>query len=163
MDRRHLVRLRLQAAGIESPVLTLPAAMRTAAEAAKVLGCVVGAIGNSLLFMADGEPLLVMTSGRHRASTNLIASAVGAHRVEMARPKQVREFTGQVIGGVAPTGHPAPIQTLVDEALQQYEQIWVAAGTPHTVVRLSFAQLISLTQGKLIVVANAERPEPQDL
>lgn len=131
----------------------LPDRTHTAAEAATALGCEVGAIASSLLFLADDEPLLVMTSGRHRVDLDVLAEEVGAAHIQMATAKQVREMTGQAIGGVAPTGHPAPIRTVVDSTLEQYEVIWAAAGTPHTVMPLTPADLIALTQGTSLVVA----------
>ncbi len=117
----------------------------------------VGAIANSLLFAAvhDGvaSPLLVLTSGAHRADTSMIAELVGADAVKRADPEFVREHTGQVIGGVSPVGHPAPIATVVDRALSGYEEIWAAAGHPHAVYPTTFADLVSLTGGLVAVVS----------
>src|SRR5262249_56740936 len=105
-----------------------PAAVRqwpepapTAAAAAAQLGCDVGAIANSLVFNADGVPLLVLTSGAHRVDTGRVAELVGASKVKRADPDFVRQSTGQVIGGVAPVGHPAPLRTLVDQHLGSYD------------------------------------------
>lgn len=86
--------------------------------------------------------------------TDLLAAQLAASRVEMASAKQVRAITGQPIGGVAPTGHPAPLRTVIDEALRDYETIWTAAGTPHTVVPLTFGELIALTGGTVLRVAD---------
>ena len=86
----------------------------TAAAAAAQLGCEVGAIANSLVFDCDGEPLLVMASGAHRVDTTLLAGALGATQIRKASPQLVRSATGQVIGGVAPTGHPGRLRTVVD-------------------------------------------------
>src|ERR1700748_30862 len=92
----------------------LPEPAPTAATAAAQLGCEVGAIANSLVFDADGAPLLVMTSGAHRVDTSRVAALIGAAAVGRADARSVRSWTGQVIGGVAPVGHPAPLRTLVD-------------------------------------------------
>ncbi|GAB2973812.1 YbaK/EbsC family protein [Amycolatopsis acidiphila] len=130
----------------------LPAEVRTAAQAAEALGVEVGAIANSLIFRAvlDGRdvPLLSLTSGAHRADTGKLAELVGATAVEKADPAFVREHTGQVIGGVAPVGHPAPIETLVDTALEQYDVIWAAAGHAKSVFPTTFADLVALTGGR---------------
>jgi len=144
----------LKRAGVQARVRQLPQSTRTAAEAATALGCPVGAIASSLLFLADDEPLLVMTSGAHRVDPDALAAAVGARSVVMASAKQVKAVTGQAIGGVAPTGHPATIRTVVDVTLQDYEQVWAAAGTPHTVVPLTFDELVALTGGVSVLVAS---------
>lgn len=126
---------------------------RTAADAAAALGCEVGAIANSLVFLADGEPLLVMTSGAHKVDVVALAQRLGVGKISRATPEQVRAATGQVIGGVAPIGHPAPLTTVVDEALRDYPQLWAAAGTPHTVFALTFDDLVVLTGGRVERVA----------
>lgn len=154
-ERSRIVQQHLIDAGITVRVRELPDSTRTAAEAASALHCEVGAIASSLLFLADKEPLLVMTSGRHRVDPSLLADQVGATAIELATAKQVRAITGQAIGGVAPVGHPAPVRTVVDEALGDYETIWAAAGTPHTVMPLTFEQLTYLTGAKQVRVALA--------
>jgi prolyl-tRNA editing enzyme YbaK/EbsC (Cys-tRNA(Pro) deacylase) len=146
-ERSRLVARALAAVGAEGPVRELPDSTRTAAEAAAALGCEVGAIANSLVFMADDAPLLVMTSGAHKVDTAALAGRVGAAKVERATPQQVRTATGQAIGGVAPIGHPAPLRTVVDVALAAYPEIWAAAGTPHTVFRTTYAELVRITGG----------------
>ena len=92
-------------------VRQLPVAVRTAAEAAQALGCEVGAIANSLIFMADERPLLVMTSGAHRVAVDALTLRLDRTQIRRATPGEVRAATGQAIGGVAPIGHPAPIET----------------------------------------------------
>jgi prolyl-tRNA editing enzyme YbaK/EbsC (Cys-tRNA(Pro) deacylase) len=137
----------LRAHGVAGEVVVLPESAPTAATAAAQLGCEVGAIANSLIFDADGEPLLVLTSGAHRVDTGLIAQLVGAARVRRASPEFVREATGQPIGGVAPVGHPAPVRTLVDKWLSRHEVVWAAAGHPHTVFPTTFDELARITGG----------------
>lgn len=141
------------AAGISTRVHELPDSTRTAAGAASALGTDVGAIASSLVFLADDEPILVMTSGRHRVDPAIIAATLAAAEVRMAPAKLVRTVTGQAIGGVAPVGHPAPLRTLVDEALREYDTVWSAAGTPHTVMPLTFDDLVTLTGGTVARVA----------
>jgi prolyl-tRNA editing enzyme YbaK/EbsC (Cys-tRNA(Pro) deacylase) len=128
-------------------VRVLPEPAPTAAAAAAQLGCEVGAIANSLVFDADGAPLLVMTSGAHRVDTSRVAALVGASAVTRADARSVRAWSGQVIGGVAPVGHPAPIRTLVDAWLAKYDVVWAAAGHPHTVFPTSFDELLKITGG----------------
>ncbi len=134
---------------------------RTAALAAAALGVDVGAIANSLVFRAvDAEggvrPLLAMTSGAHRADPVRLAALAGAERIERADAEFVRTHTGQAIGGVAPTGHPAPIRTLVDEYLTRYRVVWAAAGHPKTVFPITFAELVRLTEGRAADLAGEE-------
>jgi prolyl-tRNA editing enzyme YbaK/EbsC (Cys-tRNA(Pro) deacylase) len=151
--RSQVVRQHVFDAGVTTAVRELPDSTRTAAEAAAALGCEVGAIASSLVFLADGEPLLVMTSGGHRVDTGVLAKEAGADEVAMATARQVRDITGQAIGGVAPVGHPARVRTVIDEALRGYPTVWAAAGTPHTVMPLTFDDLVTLTGGAVIRVA----------
>jgi prolyl-tRNA editing enzyme YbaK/EbsC (Cys-tRNA(Pro) deacylase) len=97
----------IAAAGVEPNIKILDADAKTAVAAAEQLGCEVGAIANSLVFECDGEPLLVMSSGAHRVDTDHLARVLGAATITKANPQRVRRATDQVIGGVAPTGHPA--------------------------------------------------------
>ena len=137
----------LRELGVRGEVRELPERAPTAATAAAQLGCDVGAIANSLIFNADGGPLLVMTSGAHRVDTAKVAGLTGASTVKRADPESVRAWTGQPIGGVGPVGHPAPIRTLVDTWLEKYDVIWAADGHPHTVFPTSFAELVRITNG----------------
>ena len=133
--------------GVSGEVRELPESAPTAAAAAAQLGCEVGAIANSLVFSADGAPLLVMTSGAHRVDTGRVAALTDSSVVQRADARSVRTWTGQAIGGVGPVGHPAPIRTLVDTWLEKYDVIWAAAGHPHTVFPTSFAELARITDG----------------
>ena len=153
--RHHSIELvvaALDAAGADpqrvARLRVLPDAVTTAATAAAALGVEVGQIANSLVFDADGAPLLVLTSGAHRVDTEKVAALVGAHRVRRASPDFVRAATGQVIGGVAPVGHPAPLRTLVDRALAQYDEIWAAGGVAHAVFPSTFDELVKVTGGE---------------
>lgn len=137
----------LDEAGVGGRARTLPQSTRTAAEAADALGCPVGAIANSLVFMADDAPLLVLTSGAHRVDTEALAARLERGRIRRAKPEEVRAATGQVIGGVSPVGHPAPLETVVDEALRQYTEVWAAAGTPNAVFPTTFDELVRITKG----------------
>ena len=103
--------------------------MPTAAAAAEALGCEVGAIANSLVFDADGAPLLVLASGAHRVDTGKVAALLGVTRVRRATPEFVLAATGQEVGGVAPVGHPAPLRTVVDVDLAGFRGSGPAAAT----------------------------------
>ncbi|KAA9105575.1 YbaK/EbsC family protein [Microbacterium rhizomatis] len=145
--RSRVVAEQLVEAGITGRIIVLPDAASTAALAAEALGVEVGAIANSLVFWSEDEPVLVMTSGAHRVDTAALAARIGRGKLGRATPEQVRAATGQAIGGVAPTGHPAPLPTVVDEALAAYPELWAAGGTPHTVFPLTFDELVRLTGG----------------
>lgn len=146
-ERNSPVADAVAAAGIEPAIRILDADAKTAAAAAEQLGCEVGAIANSLVFECDGEPLLVMASGAARVDTGVVASHLGAKHLRKADPKLVRNATGQIIGGVAPVGHPEPLRTVVDQTLASYPVIWTAAGTADSVMPLTYAQLLALTGG----------------
>jgi prolyl-tRNA editing enzyme YbaK/EbsC (Cys-tRNA(Pro) deacylase) len=134
--------------GAAGTVTVLDSAARTAAQAADQLGVEVAQIANSLVFDADGAPLLVMASGGHRVDTAKVAALVGAAAVDRASPDFVRAHTGFAIGGVAPVGHPEPLRTLVDTALEQYDEVWAAAGHPHSVFPTTYDELLRLTGGQ---------------
>ena len=157
MSRMHpnmrAVHEALESAGARGQVRMLPDAVATAAAAAAALGVEVGQIANSLIFDADGKPLLVLTSGAHRVNTDKVAALIEAAAVRRAAPEFVREHTGQAIGGVAPVGHPAPIRTVVDTALEQYDEVWAAGGIPHAVFPTTFAELVRITAGTPAEVA----------
>ena len=133
--------------GVAGAVRELPESAPTAAAAAAQLGCEVGAIANSLVFRADDTPLLILTSGAHRVDTGRAAALLGTGQVRRADPGFVRAATGQVIGGVAPVGHPRPLRTLVDVWLGKYDVVWAAAGHAHTVFPTSFTELLRITGG----------------
>jgi prolyl-tRNA editing enzyme YbaK/EbsC (Cys-tRNA(Pro) deacylase) len=133
-------------------VVVLPDSVHTAALAAEALGCEVGAIANSLLFDADGSPVLILTSGAHRVDTGKVAAELGVTKLGRAKPEFVREHTGQVIGGVSPIAHPAPIRTYLDPWLQKYDEVWAAAGHPSAVFSTSFDELLRLTGATVLEV-----------
>ena len=118
----------LDACGLESRVVRLPNSTRTASEAAQAVGCEVGAIAKSLLFKADGEPLLVICAGDRRVNTVAVANIVGAVDVRIASADDVRAVTGYAIGGVPPIGHASSIRTLMDTSLLRWPVIYAAAG-----------------------------------
>lgn len=159
-ERNALVAAAVAAAGIEPAIKILDADAKTAAAAAEQLGCEVGAIANSLVFAAGDEPVLVMTSGAHRVDTALVAGALGVDRLDRASADFVRRHTGQVIGGVAPVGHPQPLRTVVDAALARYPQLWAAGGHPHSVFPTTYDELLRITGGTAMPVASEDDGQP---
>jgi prolyl-tRNA editing enzyme YbaK/EbsC (Cys-tRNA(Pro) deacylase) len=147
----------LRAHGATGEVRWLDEATPTAAAAAAALGIEVGAIANSLVFTLDDEPILVMTSGGHRVDTAFLGEQLGG-TLGRASADVVREATGQVIGGVAPTGHPAPLRTFVDVALNAFPVVWAAAGHPHTVFPTSYDELLRITGGAPVEVEPTPSP-----
>lgn len=134
-------------------VVVLPDSVHTAPLAAAALGCEVGAIANSLLFDADGSPVLILTSGAHRVDTGKVAAELGVSTLGRATPEFVRTHTGQVIGGVSPIAHPAPVPTYIDPWLQRYDEVWAAAGHASAVFSTSYDELVRLTAATPLEVA----------
>jgi prolyl-tRNA editing enzyme YbaK/EbsC (Cys-tRNA(Pro) deacylase) len=147
------VQARLQELGVTGEVKILADSARSAREAADALGVEVGQICSSLIFSVAGQPLLILTSGRHRVDTELVAKALNVTKLDRADADLVREATGFAIGGVAPIGHAKAIPTYIDSALDEHEVIWAAAGHPHAVFPTTFAELVVITGGKVIAVA----------
>ena len=143
----------LAAAGLSAQIREFDESTHTARDAAAALGCPVGAIASSLVFMADGEPLVIMTSGAHRVDVDLVARELGVGDLRRATPEEARDATGFPIGGVAPVGHPGPLRTLVDDALRGYDVLWASAGTPRAVFSTTYDDLVRLTGGDEVAVA----------
>jgi prolyl-tRNA editing enzyme YbaK/EbsC (Cys-tRNA(Pro) deacylase) len=137
--------------GLSLQVVELPGSTRTAVEAAQAIGCQVGQIVKSLVFKAkrSGRPLLVAASGPNRVDERKIEALI-AEPLGKADAEFVRQRTGFVIGGVPPVGHSEQLETFIDQDLMQYDEIWAAAGTPHAVFRLSPADLVKMTGGRVI-------------
>lgn len=141
------VRKTLALLGAQGEVRRLDDSARTAKEAAAALGIEVGQIASSLIFLADGEPVLVIASGGHRVD-ELQLGAVLAATITKANADDVRRATGYAIGGVAPVGHPEPLRTIVDIALSRYDVVWAAGGHPHYVFPTSYDELLRITAGE---------------
>ena len=148
----------LEAAGLETEVREFDAATRTAQQAADTLGVSVGAIVKSLCFVADGEPVMALVSGANRVDLRKIQNILGAASVVRANADQVRAATGYAIGGVPPVAHARRLRMLLDRDLLQYDQLWAAAGTPHSVFRLAPRQLAALTGAEVADVAEELEP-----
>ena len=139
--------------GLTAEVNVLSDSARTAQEAATALGIEVGQIASSLIFkLPDGSPLLIITSGRHRVDTEVVAKNLGIETLSRVDADYVKEKSGFSIGGVAPIGWVSPATILIDQALNDYEVVWAAAGHPHAVYPTTFAELIACTGAQPMVV-----------
>lgn len=149
------VSAKLKELGIKGEVHVLSDSARTAQEAADALGILVGQVASSIVFKLDDDsPLLVITSGRHRVDTKLVAEKLGAAKLHRVDADYVKEKSGFSIGGVSPVGWINPATILIDEALNDYEVVWAAAGHPHSVYPTTFAELIECTGAKPMVVGD---------
>jgi prolyl-tRNA editing enzyme YbaK/EbsC (Cys-tRNA(Pro) deacylase) len=142
--------------GLSTEITVLMETARSAAEAASALGIEVGQIASSIIFkINDEKPLLVITSGRHRVNTELVASQLGIEKLERVDADFVKEKSGFSIGGVSPLGWISkPEIILIDEALNDYDVVWAAAGHPHAVYPTTYNELISCTGAKPMVVGD---------
>ena len=142
--------------GLEGEVHVLSDSARTAQEAATALGIEVGQIASSLIFkLPDDSPLLIITSGRHRVDTELVAKNLGIEKLGRVDADYVKEKSGFSIGGVSPLGWISkPEIILIDEALSDYDVVWAAAGHPHAVYPTTYAELIECTNAKPMIVGD---------
>jgi prolyl-tRNA editing enzyme YbaK/EbsC (Cys-tRNA(Pro) deacylase) len=139
----------LTAFGLTGQVKVLAETARTAADAAQALGVQVGQIASSLVFLGPNDAaVLVVTSGRHRVNPGRVISMLGIASLARADADFVKQRSGYSVGGVAPMGWlAAPVYTLVDEALAEYDTVWAAAGHPHAVFQTTFSSLMMMTGG----------------
>ena len=143
----------LKTHGLICRVVEMPQTTRTAEDAARAVGCMVGQIVKSLIFKgkASGKPVLVATSGANRVDEKKIAALIG-ESIGKADAEFVRENTGFAIGGVPPAGHVRHVTVFIDADLMQYEEIWAAAGTPRAVFKLTPQDLQKITDGTVVPV-----------
>jgi prolyl-tRNA editing enzyme YbaK/EbsC (Cys-tRNA(Pro) deacylase) len=143
----------LKALGFSNQVVELQATTRTSAEAAQAVGCGVGQIAKSLVFQGKktDKPILVIASGSNRVNEKRIAEYI-SEPVGKADADYVRKHTGFAIGGVAPIAHLEKLEIFIDEDLQQYDEIWAAAGSPNAVFNLSPSDLIKMTGGRVVSI-----------
>lgn len=139
--------------GIDIDVHEFPEGTKTAADAAEVVGCTVAQIASGLVFVADGEPVMVVTSGANTVDEDRLGAVLDAETVAMADPDTVREATGYSIGGVPPFSHATDLPVLVDETLLDHDTVWAAAGTPETVFPIDPAVLVECADGTPTPVA----------
>ena len=143
----------LEAAGVGVRVIEMEKTTRTAELAAQAIGCPVGAIVKSLVFLADGQAVLVLASGDRRVDTARVQELLDVEQVEIARADVVKELTGYAIGGVPPVGHDHPMPVLMDRNLYRFEIVWAAAGSPFAVFPIGPARLAAISQAKLVDIA----------
>lgn len=143
----------LRALGVETEVVEFPQGTRTAQDAAAAIGTTVGQIVKSLLFLADGKPVLALVSGSNRLDVQKLGRLVGAGRVERADADTVRAITGYAIGGVPPVGHDRPLPVFLDQDLLQYDVVYAAAGTPQAVFAITPTRLVEITGAQVADLA----------
>jgi prolyl-tRNA editing enzyme YbaK/EbsC (Cys-tRNA(Pro) deacylase) len=131
--------------GIDPDVRRFPEGTKTARAAADAIGCEVGQIVKSLVFMADDRPIMAFTSGANRVDESKLAAVVQANDVRRATPEEARAATGFAVGGTPPFGHPERLTGVVDPDLLGWDEIWAAAGTPDSVFCLTPAELLRVT------------------
>ncbi|HEX7248564.1 MAG TPA: YbaK/EbsC family protein [Actinomycetota bacterium] len=136
-----------EALGLRPDVRRFPQGTKTAADAARAIGCEVDQIVKSLVFMADDVPVLALTAGSNRVDEAKLAAAVGATEVRRATPEEARTATGFAVGGTPPLGHHAEVQTFIDPGLLRHEVVWAAAGTPDGVFPIPPGELQRITHG----------------
>lgn len=153
MDPLDRVRQGLAQAGLDSGLVRdLPSDTSTAEAAARAVNAPLGSIVKSLIFLADGVPLLVLVAGDRRADVKRLRSELGLSkkRLRIASPVEVVAETGFEVGGVPPVGHRTPLRTVVDTSLARFETVWAAAGSGHAVFPIAYTQLLTLTGGQVL-------------
>jgi prolyl-tRNA editing enzyme YbaK/EbsC (Cys-tRNA(Pro) deacylase) len=136
--------------GLEVQIQRLAVSTRTASDAAVAVGCEEAQIAKSIVFVADGDPVVCVTSGRHRVDTEKLAEALDCAEVRQAGADEVRAATGFAIGGVPPFGHDLPI--VFDQALLAHERVWAAAGDPHSLFEVDPRELASRVRARVAAV-----------
>jgi prolyl-tRNA editing enzyme YbaK/EbsC (Cys-tRNA(Pro) deacylase) len=149
--RERLVE-RARQLGLKVQVQRLEASTRTVRDAALAVGCHEAAIAKSIVFVADGEPVVCVASGRHRIDTDRLADVLDVAEVRQAAADEVRAATGFAIGGVPPFGHDLPV--VFDEALLEHDRIWAAAGDPHSLFEVSPRELASCVKARVVEVGS---------
>lgn len=144
------VRAALSAAGLNVEIVEFPEGTRTAEEAARALSTSVDRIVKSLVFLADGRPILALVSGANRVDMKKLGAACGAHGIIKADAEAVRAATGFAIGGVPPLGHPRPLTAFLDRDLLQYDRVYAAAGTPRSIFPITPADLQRVSGAQVI-------------
>lgn len=141
--------------GLAHEIVTFEQSTKTAQMAADAVGCELGQIVKSLVFVADGSPVLALVAGDRRGDAEALAGELGASKVKMADADTVRQATGYAIGGVSPFDLPEDLPVLIDDSLSRYEVVYPAAGTPSSAVRMSLEQLIVIARGRVARISHA--------
>ena len=140
-------------------VKELPSSTRTAPLAADAVGTTLGSIVKSLVFVADERTVIALVAGDQRADPAKIARHVNAQAARIANANEVRAATSYAIGGVPPVAHTQPLETLIDQTLLRFDQVWAAAGAPNAVFEIEMKKLIELTQGRIEDIVAADNRE----
>lgn len=148
----------LEQLGLPAEIIEFSESTRTAEEAAAAVGCTVGQIVKSLVFLVDGQPVLALVSGSNRLDSAKLGSIAGG-KVTRADANVVRAATGYAIGGVPPVGHATTLPTYIDRDLLGYDTIWAAAGTPNAVFRVTPDDLVRISGGTVADLAEAPQGE----
>ncbi|HVF08973.1 MAG TPA: YbaK/EbsC family protein [Actinomycetota bacterium] len=143
-----------EALGLHPHVRRFPEGTKTAADAARAIGCNVAQIVKSLVFMADDVAVLVLTAGSNRVDEAKLATAAGAGTVRRATPEEARSATGFAVGGTPPFGHASRVRAFCDEELLVHDQVWAAAGTPDSVFPATPADLVRLSDATVFDLAD---------
>jgi prolyl-tRNA editing enzyme YbaK/EbsC (Cys-tRNA(Pro) deacylase) len=131
--------------GVEPRIQRFPEGTKTAADAARAIGCDVAQIVKSLIFMVDGRPVIAFTSGANRVDPSKLAAVAEASEARRASPEEARAATGFAVGGTPPFGHPVSLPAYVDPLLLAFQEVWAAAGTPDAVFPLTPPELLRAT------------------
>jgi prolyl-tRNA editing enzyme YbaK/EbsC (Cys-tRNA(Pro) deacylase) len=144
-----------EAHGLDLTVEEFPEGTKTAADAAAAIGCSIGQIASSIVFLADDDPLVVVTSGANRVDEDRLAEYLDVKSVETAAPDTVRSATGYAIGGVPPFCHHTDISVYLDETILGFETVWAAAGTPEAVFPIPPERLQAAANADPVAVATS--------
>jgi prolyl-tRNA editing enzyme YbaK/EbsC (Cys-tRNA(Pro) deacylase) len=147
---RDRVAARARELGLEVSVQRLAASTRTVKDAAVAVGCDENEIAKTIVFVADGDPVVCVASGRHRIDTDKLADALDVAEVRQAAATEVRAATGFAVGGVPPFGHDLPV--IFDEALLEHERVWAAAGDPHSLFCVDPRELCRSVGGRVVTL-----------
>jgi prolyl-tRNA editing enzyme YbaK/EbsC (Cys-tRNA(Pro) deacylase) len=150
-------------AGLPIEVQRFPEGTRTAADAARAVGCDVAQIVKSLVFVADGEPVIALVSGADRLDPGRLAAALGATAVRRAHGEEARAATGFAIGGVPPIGHARALTILMDERLLAHDLVWAAAGLPDAVFKAPPGELQVAAGARVAALAATETDRNQSV
>jgi len=161
MDPVERVKQALAATGLDpSLVRELPADTSTAASAAKAVDAPQGSIVKSLIFLAEGVPILVLVAGDQRADVKRLRADLdlSKRQLRIAQPAEVLQHTGFEVGGVPPVGHTHPLRTLIDRTLGRFDTVWAAAGNAHAVFPIAYEQLVAITNGEVLDLGAVPSP-----
>lgn len=161
MDPVERVKQALAATGLDpSLVRELPADTSTAASAARAVDAPQGSIVKSLIFLAEGVPILVLVAGDQRADVKRLRADLdlSKRQLRIAQPAEVLQHTGFEVGGVPPVGHTHPLRTLIDRTLGRFDTVWAAAGNAHAVFPIAYEQLVAITNGEVLDLGAVPSP-----